>query len=93
MKRASNRVADPAKTPYAGEDPVHVSALRFVAKALVESQEMREIADYDNGRVWTLPEVADMVETVVIAFDRWKEIRDTDIAQEYLVSLLIRSRE
>ena len=54
---------------------------------------MRHIADYDNGRRWSPPEAAEMVETVVGAFHRWDKIKRTDIAQEYLVSLLIRPRD
>jgi hypothetical protein len=93
MQRSSGGVADPAKIAYTGQDTVHVSALRLVAETFVASQDMRHVADYDNGRLWSPPQVAEMVETVVMAFDRWSEIRHTEIAQEYLVSLLIRSRD
>lgn len=53
---------------------------------------MRHIADYDTGRHWGAPEAAEMISAVVMAFDRWRRIRHTEIAQDYLVSLLIRPR-
>ncbi len=92
MKKVSSRVADPARTPYAGENPAHVAALRSVAEAFGDSQDARHTADYDNGKLWSLSEAVEAVETVATAFVRWGEIRHTDIAQEYLVSLLIRPR-
>jgi hypothetical protein len=93
MKRVSSRVADDKKTPFAGEDPSAVSGLRLVAKAFVDLQDVRHVADYDNGTFWNLWEAVDAVTWALSAFDVWHDIKHTDVAQEYLVSLLIRPRE
>jgi hypothetical protein len=91
MKRVSDRLAK--KTPSAGEDPIVVSALRFVAKIFVELQDLRHIADYDNGTSWTRLDAIVPIASAKSAFLAWDDIKHTDIAQEYLVSLLIRSRD
>jgi uncharacterized protein (UPF0332 family) len=91
MKRVSDRVAK--KTPFAGEDLINVSGLRLVAKAFVDLQDWRHTADYDNGKFWNLLETIDAVARARSAFIVWNDIKHTDIAQEYLVSLLIRPRD
>ncbi len=93
MKRVSDRVADLKRTPFAGDDPVAVSGLRHVANAFVYLQERRHVADYDNGTHWSPGEAADSVARARSAFFIWDNIRSENIAQEYLVSLLIRPRD
>ncbi len=93
MKRVSDRTADPKRMPFAGEDIGAVSGLRLVAKAFVDLQDLRHIADYDNGTSWSLGEAIAVVVKANGPFTAWSEIRRADIAQEYLVSLLIRSRD
>jgi hypothetical protein len=91
MKRVSDRLAK--KMPFADEDPTAVSALGLVAKIFVELQDQRHIADYDNGTIWTLLDAIVPIATAKSAFIAWDGIKHTDIAQEYLVSLLIRPRD
>ncbi len=93
MKKVSSRVADPRIRPYAGEEPGVVSNLRLVAKIFVQLQNQRHVADYDNGTVWTQSDAFDEYLAAATAFVAWSKIRKQDIAQEYLVSLLIRSRD
>jgi hypothetical protein len=93
MKRVSDRVADAKRTPFAGKDPIAVSGLRKVAKSFADLQDVRHIADYDNGTFWNLLEAIDAVARAGSAFIVWNEIKHTEIAQEYLVSLLIRPRD
>jgi len=93
MRRVSDRVADSKRMPFAGEDAVTVSSLRLVAKGFVDLQDLRHVADYDNGTFWNLWEAIDAVTTALSAFDVWHDIKHADIAQEYLVSLLIRPRD
>jgi hypothetical protein len=93
MKRVSDRTADLKRSPFPGQEPVAVSGVRFVAEAFAYLQDKRHIADYDNGRLWTPMEAAVAVARARGAFQVWKEIRHADIAQEYLVSLLIRPRD
>jgi uncharacterized protein (UPF0332 family) len=90
MKRVSDHLAK--KTPFAGEDPTAVSALGLVAKIFVELQDLRHIADYDNATSWTRLDAIVPIASAKSAFRAWDDIKHTDIAQEYLVSLLIRPR-
>jgi hypothetical protein len=87
MKKASNRILDPKQMPFPGEDPRAVSGLRLVAEAFVDLQDWRHIADYDNGTFWNPLEAINAVARAASAFVAW------DIAQDYLVSLLIRPRD
>jgi uncharacterized protein (UPF0332 family) len=93
MKRVSDRVADDKKTPFAGEDAGAVSGLRLVAKLFVELQDLRRTADYDNGTSWTRLDAIVPIASAKSAFVAWDDIKHTDIAQDYLVSLLIRPRD
>jgi len=54
---------------------------------------MRHIADCDDGTFWNLFETIDAVARASAAFQVWSDIREEDIAQGYLVSLLIRPRD
>lgn len=93
MRKASNRLFDSRLSPFDGEDPVLVENLKFVAKVFVEVQDRRHTADYNNGVVWTHVESLEEVARVREAFETWALIRHENIAQEYLVSLLIRPRD
>jgi hypothetical protein len=92
MRRASARVADPQVFPFKGENPAVVAGLTSVAKNLVRLQDNRHIADYDNSQVWTHVEALAEVRIAVDAFSTWRQIRNEKIAQDYLVSLLIKPR-
>ena len=50
------------------------------------------MADYGNSTIWTPEEANREVETDGQAFAALDSIRDEKIAQEYLVSLLIKPR-
>lgn len=93
MKKASKRVVDSATSPFVGEDPRFVQKLRTVAKAFVQLQDKRHLADYDNSKFWTWVEAFGEVATVMKAFEIWPSIASENIVQEYLVSLLIRARD
>jgi hypothetical protein len=93
MKKVSSRIEDAKRTPFVGEDPSAVSGLRVIAKIFVELQDLRHIADYDNGTFWTPLDAIVPVASAKTTFQVWHEIKDTNIAQEYLVSLLIRPRD
>jgi hypothetical protein len=64
-----------------------------VADAFARLQEARHVADYDNGRFWGRLEAREEVNTANLSFGVWAELRGENIAQEYLVSLLIRPRD
>jgi len=92
MKEASNRVLNTNTFPFVGEDPMMVAKLRTVAKAFVQLQDKRHIADYDNTTFWTRIESLEQVKSAEKAFAEWKLIRNEQIAQAYLVSFLVKHR-
>ena len=93
MKAASNRIQDTRQFPFTGEDPRVVAALKTVAKTFVQLQEQRHTADYDNTRAWSRTEALAQVKSAEQAFSTWKPIRDEQIAQAYLVSLVVKKRD
>jgi hypothetical protein len=90
MKTASNRIVDTRRFPFAGEDETVVNSLRFVGRTFSELQEAREFADYnltkDLGSAGALAQVRSAEEI----FNTWPSIRAQQIAQAYLVSLLVK---
>jgi hypothetical protein len=92
MKKASTRISDSRLFPFAGEDPKIVGSLIRVAQAFGRLQDMRHVADYDSALHWGPTEALNEVETAATAFADWQAIRHEKIAQDYLVSLLIKPR-
>jgi hypothetical protein len=66
--------------------------LHLVANTFFESQQQRHVADYDGSRTWMRIEVITQIDLVDSAFQSWREIREEDAAQGYLISLLGVSR-
>lgn len=66
--------------------------LATVAKAFVELQEQRHLADYEVGISWTRNEVLFWVEASRRAFREWKLIRETDEATVFLAALIFAKR-
>lgn len=93
MKKASGRISNATKVPFTGEDPTVVQGLKTVARAFVDLQDKRQIADYDNTTSWTHTEALREVTTAEKAFSTWQSIKNHKLAQDYLVSLLIRPRD
>ncbi len=62
--------------------------LRAVAHAFVEAQQDRHRADYDNAKMWSQTEALARIDAVRDAFKSWRAIRNEDIAQDFLLSLL-----
>ena len=67
--------------------------MRTVAKIFVQLQEKRHTADYDNTTFWTRTEALARVKSAEQAFDIWSPIRSEQIAQAYLVSLVVKKGE
>ena len=63
--------------------------LRHLAEWFGKLQEARHQADYNNEKSWTQPEVAEMIAEARIAFQKWKGISGSAVADEYLLSLMI----
>ena len=66
--------------------------LHTVTDIFVLMQQQRHTADYDNSTRWTRIDVIGLIDDVAKAFHRWKSIRDEDLAQDFLIYLLIRDR-
>jgi hypothetical protein len=93
MKTASNRIQNTQQFPFSGEDARVVADLRAVAKIFAQLQEKRHIADYDNTTFWTRTEALAQVKSAERAFHTWKAIRNEQIAQAFLVSLVVKKRD
>ncbi len=90
MKTASNRILNPKDFPFTGENPVVVANLRFVAQAFSQLQEDRHFADYNLTKDPDPVEALTQVKSAEKIFTVWPTIRGEQIAQAYLVSLLVK---
>lgn len=52
----------------------------------------RHKADYDSSVVWSRSDVDELLNSVESAFASWNEISETPLAQNFLVTLLIKER-
>jgi hypothetical protein len=84
MKDTSKKISDKnVKNPSAT-----VTTLRSVTSAFVRLQQVRNEADYDNGKVWWRTEVMSILQIATDAFASWQGIRKSPEAQDYLISML-----
>ena len=90
MKTASNRILNSKDFPYAGEDPTVVTNLRFIAQTFSQLQEDRHFADYNLTKDLDRLEALKQVKSAEKIFNTWPAIRGEQIAQAYLVSLLVK---
>ena len=87
MKTCSSRVSsrplpvDPAEIPIATD-------LKLVADSFVKLQQARHTADYDNSHVWSRTQVWDVISEAEDAMAAWSNIREKEIAQDYLLDLM-----
>ncbi len=90
MKQASKTVANAQQSPYTNEDPQVVADLRFVADTFVQLQEQRHFADYNLTRDLEKMDAMAQVKSAEKVFHLWPSVRAHQIAQEYLVALVVR---
>ena len=93
MRKVSKRASNPNQQPFPGEDTAVVAQLRKLAESFVRLQDKRHVADYDNNTSWREYEAIEEITRANDAFSTWQSIRHKKIAQDYLVSLLIRTRD
>ena len=60
----------------------------MVAGNLVDLQQARHDADYDNSRVWSPTQAYEKIVKAEVAIAAWATIRDEEMAQDYLYDLL-----
>ncbi len=53
----------------------------------------RQTADYDGAKAWNRVEVLERLDAVKEAFISWKAVTDSDEAQHFLVTLLLKERK
>jgi hypothetical protein len=75
MKTASNRLSDRQKFPFAGEDPVIVEGLRFVARTFGQLQEDRHFVDYNLTKDLERTDALTQVRSAERVFSTWPPIR------------------
>ena len=90
MNSASLRVL---RLPFPNQNARAVVGLRNVAKAFSRLQQNRHTADYDNARTWTRTEVLELVTMTDESFHNWRAVRAEAVAQNYLLSFLVRDRQ
>ena len=90
MKTASNRILDKERFPFTGQDATVVRNLRFVGRSFSQLQEAREFADYNLTKDLDPAEALAQVRSAEEIFNAWPSIRGQQIAQAYLVSLLVK---
>jgi len=92
MKTASKGVANSDTFPFGGENPTTVTALRFVGLTFTQLQEQRHFADYDLTEDLAHSNALTQVKSAEKVFTMWQSIRNEQIAQAYLVSLIVKHR-
>jgi hypothetical protein len=92
MKTASDRLLNTRDFPFTGEDPQVVSSLRFVALTFTQLQEDRHFADYNLTEDLDPTDALNQVKSAEKIFNTWPSISGSQIAQEYLVSLVVKHR-
>ena len=92
MKNASRAVANAQTFPFKGENPATVEALRFIGRTFMKLQDQRHFADYDLTKDFDPTDARALVKSAQTFFTAWQNIRNEDIAQAYLVSLVVKHR-
>jgi uncharacterized protein (UPF0332 family) len=90
MKTASNRIVSARDFPLASGDPIVADKLRFVAQTFVDLQDNRHFSDYNLTENLEPEEAITLVDSAERVFSVWPTIRTEEIAQAYLVSLLVK---
>jgi uncharacterized protein (UPF0332 family) len=66
-----------------------VRSLKRLANIFMQLQQQRHTADYDNSKRWGRTEVLTQIDMAQEAFDNWMAIREEEIAEDFLLQLLI----
>jgi hypothetical protein len=74
------------------KNPQVVATLRFVAFTFTQLQEDRQFADYNLTEDLDPTDALNQVKSAENIFNTWASIRSEHIAQEYLVSRVVKHR-
>ena len=87
MKTCSSRVSSRQLPVDPDEIPI-AEALKLVADSFLKLQQDRHTADYDNSKVWSRTQVWEVISEAEDAMAAWSNIREKEIAQDYLLDLM-----
>lgn len=87
MKTCSSRISS-RPLPSAPTEISTAADLKLIADSFVKLQQARHTADYDNSRVWSRTQVWEMITQAEDAMAAWSNIREKDMAQDYLLDLM-----
>jgi uncharacterized protein (UPF0332 family) len=74
---------------YPNATAASVRHLQAIEKAFIELQQHRHTADYDNSKKWARTEVLAQIQSAQAAFDSWGVIADEQMAEDFVLQLLI----
>lgn len=77
----------PAAPPRTAAKHLHLIAVTFILM-----QQDRHTADYDGSKKWMRTDTLAKVDSVALAFQSWKAVRNDATAQDFLVTLLFKDR-
>jgi len=92
MRTASNSILNTRDFPFIGEDLRAVTDLRLVARTFSQLQEDRHFADYNLTKDLDPTDALNQVKSAEKIFNTWPSIRNEQITQAYLVSLVVKHR-
>jgi hypothetical protein len=78
--------------PFPNAAAANVRSLKRIANIFMQLQQQRHTADYDNSKRWGRTEVLTQIDMAHEAFDLWERIRTDEIAEDFLLLLLIDKR-
>ena len=74
---------------FSSGSPAAGLQLMKVAQTFAMLQQRRHTADYDNGFYWDRTNAISQLDLVADAFRDWRAIRETEDAQDYLLTLFL----
>ena len=83
-----NRLRERLGSSPSPQDRTTAEALILIAGEFVSLQQDRHIADYDNSKTWSYSEVVDAITRAHTLYIRWNTVRNTPIAQSYLLDMM-----
>jgi hypothetical protein len=94
MKAAAKRIAQVCEKAAGGRGQQAEPAKRLahVLEIFERAQSLRLLADYDACRLWVRVEVQEVLDQIGKAFANWKHVRDTRLAQEFLLAMFTGAR-
>jgi uncharacterized protein (UPF0332 family) len=88
-RKMNSACAKTSREQFSDPTLTGVQHLKAVANTFIELQQQRHTADYDNSKKWTRTEVLAQIDSVQAAFDSWDAISDEQVAEDFLLQLLM----